>query len=604
MDANAMSLKKIFRKDIRYDVPRFQRPYVWEEEEHWQLLWGDLRNTAEKLLDNREKSSVGDSTRHNPEEETDPHFLGAMVFDQKTNLTSELENREVVDGQQRLITLQVFLSSAYSVAEQLGYHEEANMFEKLMYNDDDLVEQEEQQLKVWPIEPDQPAFKSAMLDSFEEDTDNHLVTKCHDFFEKSIHDWITSKDNEEELMEALRKTLWKLIHIVVIDLANEDDSQVIFETLNARGTPLLAADLIKNYLFREARKEGLDTDRLHKKYWDQFDEDYWREDISQGRLERPRIDVFIMHWLTMRKGDEIRAKKLFPEFQDFIKKTSDSVEDLLSDINKYAEIYEDFSEQNSTGRKSIFFRRLEIIETTTPYPVLLWMAGEGFPDDQKTTAMEAIESWLIRRMLCHLTTKNYNRIFLNLLSELKENKVENIDEKIIQFFSRREEESGYWPGNEELRESMVNDKYWGRTNQDRLKMVFRALERELRDTGYSESIEIDEKLEIEHLLPREWALNWDLPGDKAQEVEKIERNEILHRIGNLTVLTDQLNPKVSNAAWETKRENIRDHTTILLNQNIVNNYWEEWNEETIEERAKELAGTTSRVWPSPNSNYW
>lgn len=610
MKADTLDLKDIFRKDTRYVVPQFQRPYVWDEEEHWQLLWEDLRLVVDELMQRRE-DAVDRIERDEAQLETSPHFLGAIVLDQQSNPTRKLETREIIDGQQRLITLQVLLSAAHTASIDLGHEESASMLEKLMYNDKDLTDTEPDRLKVWPIEADQDAFIDTMALSDPESnvlelTGEEKLHNCFRYFRDQIQDWAEEGDqSSDEHLDALVTTMWHLLRIVVIDLESNDDAQVIFETLNARGTPLLAADLIKNYLFREANIEREDPSELHDEYWKQFDQDEWREEVSQGRLERPKIDVFIMHWLTMQRSQQVRAKKLFPAFRKFLDKTNLTVEEILQNIDYYASIYQDISEPTRDSREGIFFYRLDVLDTTTPYPVLLWIFGlEEVSEAQRVKAIEAIESWLMRRMLCRLTTKNYNKIFIDLLDELKASDASSVGDTVVKFLRSREGESDYWPTDNDLSSSMEEMQYWARVNQRRLKMVFSAIEREMRDTGYSETVEFTQDLEIEHILPQEWSHHWELPGEKPMEVERIERNEAKNKIGNLTILTDKLNPSVSNAAWDDKREGIQEHTVLRVNHYLVTNWPDEWNEDTIAERGKWLASKASDVWVGPDSAYW
>jgi hypothetical protein len=573
-------------------------------------LWEDLRIVVDELME-RQSEATDQFEREEAQLETSPHFLGAIVLDQQSTPTQKLETREIIDGQQRLITLQVLLSAAHSVSLELDDGKSASMFEKLMYNDADLIRDKEDRLKVWPIEADQAAFTNVMALSDPESDVSELegdetLNECFRFFSDQIREWSQegSKSAEGHL-DALVTTMWKLLRVVVIDLESNDDAQVIFETLNARGTPLLAADLIKNYLFREATIEQNDPGELHDNYWKQFDEDEWRVEVSQGRLERPKIDVFIMHWLTMQMGQQVRAKKLFPAFRKFLDRTDLTTEEILRNFDYYASIYEKLTEPDTQSREGVFLQRLDVLDTTTPFPVLLWIFGqEGIPSEQRVKAVEVIESWLMRRMLCRLTSKNYNKIFIELLEKLKETGDENVGDTVATFFQSKDSESDYWPTDDDLTNAMVELQYWSRINQRRLKMVFSAVERELRDTGYSETLEITQDLEIEHILPQDWSHNWSLPGEEPAEVERIERDEIKNTIGNLTVLTDKLNPSISNASWDDKREAIKNHTVLLLNQNLVDTWPEEWNEETIAERGEWLADQASSIWHEPTSSYW
>ncbi len=609
MKADTLTLRDIFQKETRYVVPTFQRPYVWNEEEHWQLLWDDLHQVVEEFLAEMGEAAIDNLGFDGPEQS--PHFLGAIVLEQRSTSTSTLDTREVIDGQQRLTTLQILLSAARDVALDEGLSQEASMLRSLIYNNRDLIREEEHQFKVWPIEPDRDAFRAVMRETDEGDDSRkteqqHKIAECYRYFADEVRDWSQeSQYSPKKCISALTTALWGLVRVVVIDLETLDDSQVIFETLNARGTPLLAGDLVKNFLLRQADHDGLSADELHQKYWEQFDEDEWREEVVQGRLERPRIDVFLTYWLTMRTASRVRAKKLFPTFQNYLKTTDNTVEDVLIDIDHYARVYETFSAPYSDDREGVFFKRLDVLDTTTPIPVLLWLYGdESIPPGQRRTAVEAIESWLVRRMLCRVTTKNYNRIFLELLSDLQDSEPENVASTVIEFFKDKEGASEYWPTDEEVRQTMVEKPYWSRINQRRLRMVFRAFERELRDTGYSEGLEISQKLHIEHILPREWAHHWDLPGADPEEVERIERDEVKHTVGNLTILTEKLNPTISNAAWDTKREAIDDHSVLLLNRRLIDRWHNNWDENTIAERGRWLSELAVGIWPGPTSNHW
>ena len=113
----------------------------------------------------------------------------------------------------------------------------------------------------------------------------------------------------------LAQVLWNGISLVVIDLGEHDEAQVIFETLNARGTPLLAFDLVKNLVFRRAEAEGLALDVLHDELWSQLEDRYWRQLIGRGH-PGPRSEQFLLHWLTMRAGDEVPTTGLFGRFAD------------------------------------------------------------------------------------------------------------------------------------------------------------------------------------------------------------------------------------------------------------------------------------------------
>jgi len=218
MKADTLDLKDIFRKDTRYVVPRFQRPYVWKEEEHWQPLWEDLQLVVYELMD-RQADANTDLERQEAQQDTSPHFLGAIVLDQQSTPTQKLETREIIDGQQRLITLQVLLAATHSVAKDFEDDGSASLVEKLMHNDKDLTRTETDRLKVWPIEADQDAFIDVMTlsdpesDHSELDGDDNLE-ECFRYFRDEIREWAESGDEStEEHLDALVTTMWHLLRV-------------------------------------------------------------------------------------------------------------------------------------------------------------------------------------------------------------------------------------------------------------------------------------------------------------------------------------------------------------------------------------------------------
>ena len=115
----------------------------------------------------------------------------------------------------------------------------------------------------------------------------------------------------EKCFQALKNSL----QVVTVDLQQGDDPQVIFETLNARGEPLLPADLLKNYIFLRAARVGENQEMLYDEFWKRLDDPFWREEVRQGRLSRPRSDLFMQHFLASRIGEDIPIKHLFIEYK-------------------------------------------------------------------------------------------------------------------------------------------------------------------------------------------------------------------------------------------------------------------------------------------------
>ena len=240
--------KALFQKDIRYTIPTFQRPYVWSQDDQWEPLWEDVRNLAENYLEALDRFD-NDSVK--AEQETKAHFLGAVVLQQVHTPAKEIEQREVIDGQQRVTTLQLLLDAIQEVCEEGPFRATARRLSKFVTNDEELVGDEtHHRFKLWPTRGDREAFTHAMENGLAVNAFEHsLIVQAHDFFQEQIRKWLDGDiDQKTSRVDALETAVTVLLQMVVIDLDPNDEPNVIFETLNARGTPLQQSDLIKNFV--------------------------------------------------------------------------------------------------------------------------------------------------------------------------------------------------------------------------------------------------------------------------------------------------------------------------------------------------------------------
>lgn len=608
MKADTLTLTNLFNRPVTYVVPLFQRPYVWNKGEHWQPLWEDFLAVAERLLDARANATEEELERGVPEQTTPSHFLGAVVLEQVATGAGMIERRNIIDGQQRLLTLQLFLDAAHDVAAEYE-DDRAALFAMLTDNNPQLVKTQMESFKVWPTNVDRVAFqktlgKDGSAPDDEIDVSDSSMWQAHDYFCDALRDWLESDQqiSVADRLDVLRVVMWSLVRMVVIDLEGNDNAQVIFETLNARGTPLLASDLIKNSLFQQATLQHLKIEDLYEARWKPLDDDWWRVKVPQGRLFRPRLDVFFFHWLTMRRGTEFGVHELFAQFKVYAEEVGDP-EGTMRDIAHYAKTYKSFESFTPNTPEEIFFYRLRVTETATATPLLLLTMGQ--PDDvvpptQKALVMSALESWLLRRMLCRLTTKNYNIVFLNLLAEvLKE--PEAAGNITVAYLTRLQGESQVWPSDAMVEEALLTLPLYRILSRGRLRMALEALEDAMRPEGMAEESHGPRGLTIEHVLPQSWQEHWPLP-DGVNPVEAATtRDTMKHSIGNLTLVTHKLNPALSNAPWGDKREALNEFTTLYLNKGLVNDHVDGWDEDKIRERGKALANVAMQVWPAPSA---
>lgn len=580
--SDTVDLKLLFGKDVRYLVPLFQRPYVWNQVEHWEPLWSDVTAIIDQYLQDPEKAA--------------PHFLGAVVLDHVSTQVAELEARQIIDGQQRLTTLQILIAACRDVAKGAGFEKQTRLLAKLTDNDRDLIASSHHVLKVWPTNVDRAAFKAVMAGEDHHADKKSPITRAYNFFAKTTRNWLEEADDAEASLGALTFVLRSLLKVVVIDLEHNDNAQVIFETLNARGTPLRASDLIKNLLFQRATDAGEPVEHLYETYWREFEEPGWRTEVRQGRLKRLRLDLFLSHYLTMRQTAEIGVSLLFEEFRAFMTESSDSVEDLLQDLRKYGAIYDRFNDFSPDDPRGLFFYRLRTMQATTADPLLLYLFGldeEMLPRESLLRILRKIEAYLVRRMVSRLTTKNYNIVFLGLLQVVKNDAV-NAEEVVERYLSGLEGDSQFWPSDDTFRGALESGELYRTLSRARLRIALEALEGASK-SRYAENLLVLDKLTIEHLMPQSWEAHWPLPGDKHHLEAEQARAQRIHRLGNLTLVTKRLNPKLSNGPWETKRSDILSHSALSLNRNLP----DEWNERSIDTRGATLASLAIGIWPGP-----
>src|SRR4051794_31469624 len=240
MQAETRTLTELFQLAVRYLIPLYQRPYVWTRERQWEPLWEDIETVANHLLE------VGSPTK------PPSHFLGAIVVQQQENPIGTPQRFLVIDGQQRLTTLQIIVRAASRVAEDLGAGDEAELLGGLNYNNPKLAKGDEL-FKVWPTNANRHAFRSVMdADGDPEgvpDDPANEIQEAFAFFRDEIMGWAVGESDAgadggstSERLVALRNALSELLKVVAIHLEDGDNPQVIFETLNARGTPLIALD--------------------------------------------------------------------------------------------------------------------------------------------------------------------------------------------------------------------------------------------------------------------------------------------------------------------------------------------------------------------------
>jgi len=404
---------------------------------------------------------------------------------------------------------------------------------------------------------------------------------------------------------------------VAINLGLADDDQLIFETLNDRGTPLLAADLIKNWVFQRGEELGADTEAWADAHWVELDDDWWREAISQGRYMRSRIDIFLQYWLTMRMKDEIASDTVFRRFRehaDSCMTTAEAAQSFLLAMRRDADTFRSFAQLDPDTPAGRFYARVvDSFELAATTPLLLWKLSENHrvPDPQIEQGLSALESWVIRRTVLRMTMKDVNKLMVAVLGMLETRPVGEAGEAVREYLAAQTADARLWPTDAYVMDSLPSIRLYGNVRKGRLRVVLEGIERQLR-TEKHENTALPARLEIEHVMPRTWQTHWDAdpPLDADAAAARSKRVETL---GNLTLVTQKLNGSLSHRPWTNpeaakvaptgkeaglgKRSLLDRYSLLVLNKSLVSGHPDAWTEDDIRQRGVELTTRLCAIWP-------
>jgi hypothetical protein len=253
------------------------------------------------------------------------------------------------------------------------------------------------------------------------------------------------------------------------------------------------------------------------------------------------------------------------------------------------------------NKREKFFSNLRIIDTSTVYPILLCiLARPDVVEEEILKTFKALESYLVRRMLCNLTNKNYNKLFLGILKDLKKFDGVYTADVIEDLLKKQDRDSNKWPSDREFEAAWMSSPSYEH-GASFIQMILLAIDESLR-TNRREDIDVNSKLTIEHVLPQSWHENYAInytTHNLAKPDESMDdfRNRIIHTIGNLTLLTHKLNSALQNDKFCIKKIKITANSALQLNAYFQS--LDTWDEDQINNRGAALFEEALKIWPKP-----
>jgi uncharacterized protein with ParB-like and HNH nuclease domain/predicted transport protein len=560
MKATEAKLLDFLKKSPQFVIPIYQRTYSWTEPECRQL-WDDILRAGRN-------------------DQVNAHFIGSIVYIEKGLYhVSSQSPMLVIDGQQRLTTVSLIIEA---LARQLGDRAEPvdGFSAKKLRNYYLLnpLEDGERGYKLLLTQTDKQTLLSLLEQKGLPDLHSLRLNDNFEFFQKLVE---SLGDDLEPLCKGLAKLM-----VVDISLSREQDNpQLIFESMNSTGRELSQADLIRNFILMGLEQEH--QTRLYEDHWRPMELAFGQEAYGQ------HFDGFMRHYLTVKTDEIPKVREVYEAFKAHARISqvaTEGIDALVADVHAFAGYYCAMALAKETeSTLAAGFSDLRELKVDVAYPLLLQLYHDYTANlltvQELAQAVRWIESYVFRRAVCAIPTNSMNKTFANFGKALKKDRyLESLQAHFLLLPSYRR-----FPGDEEFRRELkVRDLYNFRSRSYWL--------RRLENYGRKERVPVDEYT-IEHIMPQNEDLSSAWREALGEDWEQVQ-SAWLHTLGNLTLTG--YNSEYSDHPFQKKRHmtgGFRE-SPLRLNEGLV--HLEKWDESEIKNRANRLAKKAAEVWSAPS----
>jgi len=556
MKATETNFLKFMQGTKQFVIPIYQRKYSWSIQQCRQL-WNDIVRAAEN-------------------EELKGHFVGSIVYIEKgLYVTSSVPQLVVIDGQQRMTTLTLFLLALGKAIEDSGETFDITRKKIMNYY---LINNDE----------DDDKFYKLVLTQSDNETLSKLLSDkelSEEYSQKIVENFTFFVDVIKKSGIDLNKLYTGISKLIVVDIAldrDHDNPQLIFESLNSTGLDLTQADLIRNYILMKL--EPREQTSIYNDYW-------YPMEKSFGNLNDSTLfDRFMRDYLTVKTGRISNINDVYSSFKEYVYNLKkNTIEQIVEDIYRYSKYFVKLSFQSESDKEvNQVLKDINTLKVDVAYPLLLELYDDYERDllqkDEFISILRLVESYVFRRAICGVPTNSLNKTFATFNKEINK---ENYLESVLAAFLIKDSYKRF-PSNEEfVRELYVKDVYNFRNRN--------FLLRKLENYNRKEIIEI-EAYTIEHIMPQNTNLSLQWRQDLGTNWEELQ-NTYLHTLGNLTLT--RYNSELSDKPFIEKRDLDGGFGESPLRLNKGLGKLDAWNEDCIIERAKRLANLALLVWEYP-----
>ena len=591
MKADSFRISKVFSGggDIHYQLPHFQREYTWDRPQ-WQTLLADaveLHDEMGPLTKDPPNESSADVLP--PQRELE-HFLGALVVISDGTRHGTIPAFKLVDGQQRLTSISLLLCALMRAMEQQNNRALARRARKLLVNGD---EEGDLFYKLLPTTKygDRNAYTALLRGEPQAPCDSRIPL-AFDYFLAEIKARIAAASLDPE---RFFQVLTHSFQVVFIDLNRDESPYRIFESLNGKGKPLTQADLVRNYI--AMRLPAGDQEKVFNKDWSKV-EGALQERRLVGRSRLGELTAFLRHFLAMRTGVLCSEEHVYARLRDRAERefgTDALFAGEVATLARFASYYERLlrPQVETDPRVREALSRLSVLEVSTAFPFLL-AASDAYASnvltcDQLLGVFATLENYLVRRVLAGETTNFLNKLFPSLWAQI--DLTDPVASLKIALAGR-----GY-PSDAKIRSVLLTRSLYDKSEltRNRTALVLDSVNRHL-SSGSGGYTVLSGAATIEHILPQTASPDWldEIGGDDPEGTHR----ELLHTLGNLTLVTQEWNSSLSNAPFVIKQKKLAAHALKMNADYFGRDEVIAWDADAIRARGTFLTDQILAIWPS------